>query len=317
MDIVLSAASLAEKAGVRIVFRNDILSVGKNQRLSDGLFTSNTKVHFVSRVPLSQDEGLPGGRDVGINFRCGNGAVAQQGLDVANVHPRVQQDGGKGVPEHMRGDVAVHCRLIHASGEDLPHPLGGQRLFPAVEQDAMPLVDRPLKSLQISLRQRDDLRRGDLQRPLFAPFAVNEQPQAATRQMEVIRRQAAQLGDPDTGAEQQFQHQSVPQGPTLSAVTIFPVDALQESLHDSGRNDPRQLLGIGDVEPKAAKGAFLNSLLFLQRTVKRPNAGQLPFDGSGREMLIQVGCIASQQRLVHGGVLSKGGKLGQVDAVCL
>lgn len=44
-------------------------------------------------------------RNMCINFRCTDRAMSQHFLDVPDIHILFQQQGGKGVPEHMRGNV--------------------------------------------------------------------------------------------------------------------------------------------------------------------------------------------------------------------
>ena len=46
-------------------------------------------------------------RHVGVNLRRADGAVAEHSLYVADVNVLLQQEGGEGVTEHVRGDVLV------------------------------------------------------------------------------------------------------------------------------------------------------------------------------------------------------------------
>ena len=69
------------------------------------------KGHPRPRVLLGEEQGLLAGGNMGVDLGGGDGAVAQKGLDVADIHPRLQQGGGEGVAEHMGGDVAGGVHL--------------------------------------------------------------------------------------------------------------------------------------------------------------------------------------------------------------
>ena len=74
---------------------------------------------------------LPG-RHMSIDLGGGNGAVAQQGLYVPDIRAAVQQSRGKGMAKHMGRNASMHRRCLNMPGNDLPHPLGGQRPSPPV-----------------------------------------------------------------------------------------------------------------------------------------------------------------------------------------
>ena len=56
---------------------------------------------------VAHDAAQLGGGGVGVALGSLYGAVAQQRLDVADVHIVFEQHGGKGVPEHVRGHVRL------------------------------------------------------------------------------------------------------------------------------------------------------------------------------------------------------------------
>ena len=59
----------------------------------------------IPRVFIPQYISLLPHRDMCINLRDGNRAVAEHFLNVADVYIGFQKAGGEGVAEHVRGDV--------------------------------------------------------------------------------------------------------------------------------------------------------------------------------------------------------------------
>ena len=70
-----------------------------------------------------------------IDLGGGDRAVAQQGLDVADVHPGLQKQGGEGVAEHVRGHMGGDVNHPQVTDDDPPDRLGGEGAAPAVIQD--------------------------------------------------------------------------------------------------------------------------------------------------------------------------------------
>ena len=58
-------------------------------------------------MEISEDDSLFGGTNVGIDLGSGEGAVAEDGLDVFDVYAFFQKEGGEGVAECVRGDGFV------------------------------------------------------------------------------------------------------------------------------------------------------------------------------------------------------------------
>ena len=79
--------------------------------LFDGYPTPNNReLSFIHRnqipgMPMNQNIFLLCIRNMCINFRCADRTVPQHFLDVPDIHILFQQQGGKGVSEHMRGNV--------------------------------------------------------------------------------------------------------------------------------------------------------------------------------------------------------------------
>ncbi len=115
---------------------------------------------------------------VGVDLGGGDGAVAQEGLDVADVHAVFQQGGGEGVAEHVGRDVEGGLGRLHVFVDDPPDRLGPEGPAPAVEEDGAAAVDLPGKGLEVPPGQGGELRRGQAEHPLLAPLALDQEPQA-------------------------------------------------------------------------------------------------------------------------------------------
>lgn len=55
-------------------------------------------------MEVLENDFLFGGADVGVDLGGGEGAVAEDGLDVFDVYAFFQKEGGEGVAECVRGD---------------------------------------------------------------------------------------------------------------------------------------------------------------------------------------------------------------------
>ena len=147
---------------------------------------------------------------MGIDLRGGDGAVSEQGLDVPNVHSCFQKRGCKGMAEHMRCHMAV-C-LYHANifFDDPSNGLRGELPPSSVDQHDAFALDLLCIRSNVPRHEPQQLRRCDLDHPLLPSFPVDEQPQLIIAQLDRIFCQRAQLGHPQTCAEQKLQHHDVP-----------------------------------------------------------------------------------------------------------
>lgn len=159
------------------------------------------KRHLASGVLFGQEQGLLPGGHVGVDLGGGDGAVAQEGLDIADVHAVFQQGGGEGVPEHMGRHMERGLRRFHIFVDDPPHRLGLEGISPAVDEDGAAAVDLLGKGLKVPPDQGGQLRRGQLEHPLLASLALDQQPQTADVQMEGAGGQLAKLRHPGPRAE--------------------------------------------------------------------------------------------------------------------
>ena len=79
----------------------------------------------------------------------GNGAVTQVFLDEPYVHPGFQQQGGKGVAEHVWGHPLLHLCHKGVLGDDISHRLGGQWCSQTVYKDPGALPSVFLRKLHV------------------------------------------------------------------------------------------------------------------------------------------------------------------------
>ena len=196
------------------------------------------------------------GGDVGVDLRGRDRAVAEEGLYVADVHARLQQRGREGVPEHMRRDMPGRLRSPRIAAYDPPHRLRRQRPAPAVIQDEALLLNFSGVGLRIPTRQGKQLGRRELRYALLAALAVYQQPQFCAAQKKVLTRQRAQLRHPQPCAEQQLQHEDVPEHiPAARLVGI--VCGLQNVMYRLPWYRPRQLVRRVDAYIEPVEGVVL------------------------------------------------------------
>ena len=75
--------------------------------LYEGIAGSELYTEILSWMFRCQDIPLLGHGNMGIDFRNVDGAVSKHLLDIADINISLQQTCGKGVPEHVWGDVQV------------------------------------------------------------------------------------------------------------------------------------------------------------------------------------------------------------------
>ena len=197
-----------------------------------------------------------GGGYVGVDLSGRDRAVAEERLYVADVHARLQQRGRKGVPEHMRRDMPGRLRSPRIAAYDPPDRLRRQRPAPAVIQDEALLLNFSGVGLHIPTRQDKQLGRRELHYALLAALAVYQQPQFRAAQKKALLRQRAQLRHPQPCAEQQLQHEDVPEHiPAARFVGV--VCGLQDVMYRLPRYRPRQLVRRVDADVEPVEGVVL------------------------------------------------------------
>lgn len=215
-----------------------------------------------------------GGGYVGIDLRSRDRAVAEEGLYVADVHARLQQRGRKGVPEHMRRDMPGRLCSPRIAAYDPPDRLRRQRPAPAVIQDEALLFNFSGVGLHIPTRQDKQLGRRELHYALLAALAVYQQPQFCAAQKKALPRQRAKLRHPQPCAEQQLQHEDVPEH-IPAARAVCAICGLQDVMYRLPRYRPRQLVRRVDADVEPVEGVVLKYAVQLESAVKCPHAGQL------------------------------------------
>lgn len=200
--------------------------------------------------------------------------MAEEGLYVSDVHARLQQRGRKGVTEHMRRDMPGRLRSPRIAAYDPPDRLRRQRTAPAVIQDEALLLNFSGVGLHIPTRQDKQLGRRELHDALLAALAVYQQPQLRAAQKKALPRQRAQLRHPQPCAEQQLQHEDVPEHiPAARLVGV--VCGLQDVMYRLPRYCPRQLVRRVDADVEPVEGVVLKYAVQFEGAVKCPHAGQL------------------------------------------
>lgn len=196
------------------------------------------------------------GGDVGVDLRGRDRAVAEEGLYVADVHARLQQRGREGVPEHMRRDMPGRLRSPRIAAYDSPDRLRRQWPAASVIQDEALLLNFSGVGLHIPTRQGKQLGRRELHYALLAALAVYQQPQFRAAQKKALPRQRAQLRHPQPCAEQQLQHEDVPEHiPAARFVGV--VCGLQDVMYRLSWYRPRQLVRCVDAYIEPVEGVVL------------------------------------------------------------
>ena len=94
-------------------------------------------------MPGRKDIPLLCHRDMRIDFRDIDRTVPQHLLDIPYIHISLQQRSGKGMPEHVRGDVLFYAGK---SGVFVYHPpdrLVGKYAAVLIDEEMARVMDRP------------------------------------------------------------------------------------------------------------------------------------------------------------------------------
>lgn len=98
-------------------------------------------------MKILKDDFLLGGADVGVDLRGGEGAVAEDGLDVFDVHTFFQKEGCKGVAEGVGcyglEDTGFQSQFFYHDS----YRLGGQVASQTVDEEECALSGRKAKPL--------------------------------------------------------------------------------------------------------------------------------------------------------------------------
>ena len=202
--------------------------------------------------------------------------MAEHELHGPQVGPALQQVGGKGMTQDVRGDGRGDAGLQGVPVEELPESLAAQpSAGPVQKHVGIPhgLGQPGPHRGQVCL----DLLQGhlpDRHEPLLFPLAVSHD--VAHFQVEVLQPQCQQLGDPEARCVEEFQHGLVPDAEGLGRVGLG-----QEALHLV----QGEVLGQGDPETRDLEQlgrVFLHVPLLLQEAEQAPEAARLAPHGAGR-----------------------------------
>ena len=81
---------------------------------------------------LREQQRLLVSRDMRVDLRSRYGAVPQQRLYISNVHAGLEQRGGEGMPEHVRGNIGLCAEFGQVLSDNAPDRLRRERSPPIV-----------------------------------------------------------------------------------------------------------------------------------------------------------------------------------------
>ena len=147
-------------------------------------------------------------RHVGVNLRRADGAVTEHSLYVANINVLLQQEGGEGVAEHVRGDVLVDTGELRVTVYHKADGLVGQLAVQTVHEKISAECNVVFEGFLVQCQRVDDLMVADLDDSFPRALSVNQD--VAALEVDVGRLQRAQLGYSHSGGEQQLDDGDVP-----------------------------------------------------------------------------------------------------------
>ena len=269
-------------------------------------------------MQFCQERRLPLRRNMGIDLRRGNGAVAEERLDIPDVHTGLQQRGGECMAEHMRRHRPCDMEPNQIPANDPPHGLLGERHFPIVQQQGICFMDLFSVAAAVDPHDMEDFRRFNLDDPFLPTLPVDQEPQFLLTELNSFWREPAQFGDPNPGTEQQFQDDNIPQDTKiLSPALVFRVGLAQQGLDKILRDRAGQLPRVVDVEPELIKGVLRDLFQFLHGSIKGPNRRQFSLDRAGRECFVQIFDVTADDIPFPRPVSAKTSVLPQVNLVRL
>lgn len=152
--------------------------------------------------------------------------------------------------------------------------------------------------------------------PFFPAFPLYQELQPAAAQGKCVLRQRAQLRDPKPGAEQELQHDDIPEYlPVPQRIGI--IGTLQKGLYDLLWYDARKLLRGMDADVELVKGILFQFAAKLHLAVKGADACQLALYGARGKILVKVFDVLAEHILICPSSLRKVQKLLQINAVSL
>ena len=139
----------------------------------DNFQLSFIHLHKISRVLAHQNILLLRVRHVGVNLRRADGAVSEHPLYIADVNVLLQQKGGEGVAEHVRGDVLADAGEPRVTVYHKADGLVGQLAAQAVHEEISAGRNVIFEGFLIQRQHVDDFSVADLDNPFSCAFSIN------------------------------------------------------------------------------------------------------------------------------------------------
>lgn len=112
-------------------------------------------------------------RNMRVYLRCADGAVAEHSLDIPDVHILFQQESGKGMAEHVWGDMLVDPGESSITIDHETDRLIGKLMLQPVYKKISAQGNIFFKGIPINGQGRNDLRITNLNYSFFCPFPIN------------------------------------------------------------------------------------------------------------------------------------------------
>ena len=190
------------------------------------------------------------------------------------VRPPLQQVGGEAVAHHVRRQAVKNPRLAPVPGQQLPECLPGQAPPRAVTNRyrlARPFSSRGRPFSRYSRTAARAARPTGTSRCLLP---LPSHPQDAHFQVQVGSADPAQLGNPQTGGVEQFEHGAVPQ-----AVRGGPRPGARNSRSISSRFKYLGMFCHCRGELRCSVGSVVDHAFGQQESIKIAERGEVPCDG--------------------------------------
>jgi hypothetical protein len=184
-----------------------------------------------------------GGGRLGIMPRRHDARVAEEMLQIGDVHPSREQPGGHRVPQQMGIDALGYPGRMRHLADDLADALAGQgvrhragTLLAAGEQRSGPT------GADVQPEQLGQLAADRHLAPLAALALANDHD--ALGKADVLDPQLDQLGDPHAGFEQGLQHQPGPAVPGIGLIEEAQLFLHREAVHAAKIGGNRHLISL-------------------------------------------------------------------------
>jgi len=227
--------------------------------------------------------------DLGVFLGGGEGDMAEEFLDGAQVGAAVEKVGGEGMAQGMGRGLLENPGLDELLFEVALDASRRQASAAVVEKQGL-VLGRPAAGFQVGADGLAGLaaHRHDA---LLAPLAHN--PHQAVIEIEVDDVEGGQLPDPQAGGVEEFEHGPVPQGESVRGVAF--VQQPEGLVHGQDLGEIVLFAGAGND----IGGIALQSALADQVAEKGPQGRQAPVDAGAARSFVQLGEVAAQEDMIH------------------